>query len=107
MTIPSTTNEIPPSNSANIKKELSKEELEIIKEKRKERRKRDKENKKKLKEQQKRAEYYAPKSSKINVVSADALLRRYYTILILNDFLTFNLRNCQYLSLNWIFPIYL
>lgn len=60
------------------KKELTKEELDIIKEKRKERRKREKENKKKLKEQQKRAEYYAPKSSKINVVSADVLFKRYY-----------------------------
>ena len=61
-----------------VKKELTKEELEAIKEKRKERRKREKENKKKLKEQQKRAEYYAPKSSKINVVSADILKKRYF-----------------------------
>ena len=62
---------------SNNKKELTKEELDIIKEKRKERRRREKENKKKLKEQQKRAEYYAPKSSKINVVSADVLFKRY------------------------------
>ena len=61
-----------------VKKELTIEELEAIKEKRKERRKREKENKKKLKEQQKRAEYYAPKSSKINVVSADILKKRYF-----------------------------
>ena len=104
------TNEIPVSNSANIKKELSKEELEIIKEKRKERRKREKENKKKLKEQQRRAEYYAPKSSKINVVSADVLLKRYYMILNtkrLFDTLSLNLSCCQYLSLNLIFRIYL
>ena len=59
------------------KKELTEEELELMREKRRERRKREKEKKKMLKEQKKRAEVYAPKSSKINVVSADTLLRRY------------------------------
>ena len=63
-------------SSLNTKKELTEEELEIMREKRRERRKREKENKKKLKEQRKRAEVYAPKSSKINVVSADSLLKR-------------------------------
>ena len=48
-----------------------------MREKRRERRKREKEKKKMMKEQKKRAEVYAPKSSKINVVSADTLLRRY------------------------------
>ena len=59
------------------KKELTEEELELMREKRRERRKREKEKKKMMKEQKKRAEVYAPKSSKINVVSADTLLGRY------------------------------
>ena len=67
-----------PDNLPTIsKKELTEEELELMREKRRERRKREKEKKKMLKEQKKRAEVYAPKSSKINVVSADTLLRRY------------------------------
>ena len=67
-----------PDNLPTIsKKELTEEELELMREKRRERRKREKEKKKMMKEQKKRAEVYAPKSSKINVVSADTLLRRY------------------------------
>ena len=65
-----------PQAGSNSKRVLTEDELEIMREKRRERRKREKENKKKMKEQQKRAEYYAPKSSKINVVSADTLLKR-------------------------------
>ena len=65
-----------PHAGLNAKRVLTEDELEIMREKRRERRKREKENKKKVKEQQKRAEYYAPKSSKINVVSADTLLKR-------------------------------
>ena len=61
--------------ATNYKKELTEEELEIMREKRRERRKREKETKKKLREEKKRAEVYAPKSSKINLVSADALYK--------------------------------
>ena len=62
--------------TANSKKDLTEEELENMREMRRERRKREKERKKKLREQKKRAELYAPKSSKINIVSADSLVRR-------------------------------
>ena len=65
-----------PHTGSTTKRVLTEDELEIMREKRRERRKREKETKKKMKEQQKRAEYYAPKSSKINVVSADILLKR-------------------------------
>ena len=78
------------------KKELTEEELELMREKRRERRKREKEKKKMLKEQKKRAEVYAPKSSKINVVSADTLLRRYVNgaLLVFGFFRKLDLLDC-------------
>ena len=70
------TDEAQPSEKerTNDRKELTEEELELLREKRRQRRKREKEARKRVKEEKIRADIYAPKSSKINVVS-DSILQ--------------------------------